>query len=85
MRQEDSTELFLFDVPRMLSDVSKVFSLEEGDIVITGTPKGVGPVEAGDVIRGGIRVNGRELEEARMEVRCVDAEEEEDAFEYRET
>ena len=85
MRQEDSTNLFLFDVPRMLSDISKVFSLEEGDIVITGTPKGVGPVEAGDVMRCGIRVDGKELEEARMEVECVDAEEEEDAFVYSET
>lgn len=85
IRQEDSTNLFLFDIPRMLSDISKVFSLEEGDIVITGTPKGVGPVEAGDVVRGGIRVDGKELEEARIEVGCEDAEEEEDAFVYRET
>ena len=42
--------------------------LEEGDIVLTGTPKGVGPVEAGDVVKCGIEVGGKELPEATMQV-----------------
>ncbi|KAF3769280.1 hypothetical protein M406DRAFT_321241 [Cryphonectria parasitica EP155] len=67
-RQEDSTNLFLFQIPRVLSDISKVMTLEEGDIVITGTPKGVGPVLPGEVMTAGIRVDGKELEEAAMEV-----------------
>jgi acylpyruvate hydrolase len=66
--QRDSTELMLFRIPRMLSDISKVMTLEKGDIVITGTPKGVGPVVPGDVMTAGIRVNGKELEEAKIEV-----------------
>ena len=85
MRQDDSTNLMLFDIPRMLSDISKVFSLEEGDVVITGTPKGVGPVVPGDVVRGGIRVGGKEVQEAAIEVGCEDAEEEEGMYEYMET
>lgn len=85
MRQEDSTNLMLFDFPRMLSDISKVMALEEGDIVITGTPKGVGPVEPGDVVRCGLRVDGKELQEASMQVECVDAEEEENSYVYMET
>lgn len=85
MRQDDSTNLMLFDIPRMLSDISKVMALEEGDIVITGTPKGVGPVEAGDVVRGGIRVGGKELSEAAIEVECLDADESEGAYVYMET
>ncbi|KAI1345174.1 hypothetical protein F5Y15DRAFT_410849 [Xylariaceae sp. FL0016] len=68
VKQNDSTELMLFQIPRMLSDISKVMTLEEGDIVLTGTPKGVGPVVPGDVMRAGIKVNGKELEEAKMEV-----------------
>jgi acylpyruvate hydrolase len=68
MRQNDSTELMLFRIPRILSDISKVMTLEAGDIVITGTPKGVGPVVPGDVMRAGIKVNGKELEEAKIEV-----------------
>lgn len=67
-RQRDSTNLLLFTIPRILSDISRVFTLEEGDIVITGTPKGVGPVVPGDVMTAGIRVAGEEVEEAAMEV-----------------
>src|SRR4051812_13003964 len=62
VRQNDSTELMLFKIPRLLSDISKVMTLEPGDIVITGTPKGVGPVVPGDVMRAGIRIDGKELE-----------------------
>lgn len=67
-RQQDSTNLLLFTIPRILSDISRVFTLEKGDIVITGTPKGVGPVVPGDVMTAGIRVDGKEIEEASMEV-----------------
>lgn len=68
VQQQDSTELMLFQIPRILSDISKVMTLEEGDIVITGTPKGVGPVVPGDVMKAGIRVDGKELEEGKIEV-----------------
>lgn len=68
VRQADSTELMLFQIPRILSDISKVMTLEKGDIVITGTPKGVGPVVPGDVMRAGIKVDGKELEESKIEV-----------------
>ncbi|ETN42919.1 uncharacterized protein HMPREF1541_02077 [Cyphellophora europaea CBS 101466] len=84
VKQKDSTNLMLFDIPRMLSDISQVMALEEGDIVLTGTPKGVGPVEAGDVVRCGLEVGGKELEEARLEVECVEQGKEE-PYEYRET
>ncbi|KAG9244455.1 hypothetical protein BJ878DRAFT_506124 [Calycina marina] len=67
-RQADSTDLMLFQIPRMLSDISKVMTLEKGDIVITGTPKGVGPVVPGDIMRAGIKVDGKEIEEGKIEV-----------------
>lgn len=73
VRQQDSTELMLFRIPRILSDISKVMTLEAGDIVLTGTPKGVGPVVPGDVMRCGIKVDGKELEEAKMEVAVEEA------------
>ncbi|KAK3300051.1 uncharacterized protein B0H64DRAFT_315980 [Chaetomium fimeti] len=80
--QSDSTELMLFRIPKILSDISKVMTLEPGDIVLTGTPKGVGPVVPGDVMRAGIRVDGKELEEAKIEVAV---EESTGAYEYAET
>lgn len=81
-RQDDSTELMLFQVPRMLSDISKVMTLEKGDIVLTGTPKGVGSVKAGDVMRAGIRVGGKELEEGKIEVAVEDSM---SSYEFQET
>ncbi len=67
-RQRDSTQLLLFTIPRLLSDISKVMTLEKGDIVLTGTPKGVGLVVPGDIMRAGILVDGKEVEEAKLEV-----------------
>ncbi|KAI9835179.1 MAG: hypothetical protein M1819_002549 [Sarea resinae] len=74
LRQSDSTDLMLFRIPRLLSDISKVMTLEKGDIVLTGTPKGVGPVVAGETMVAGCRVDGKEVEEGRIEVAVVDRE-----------
>lgn len=43
-------------------------TLQPGDVVLTGTPKGVGSVQVGDVMRAGIRVGGKEVEEGSIEV-----------------
>lgn len=81
-RQNDGTGLMLFPIPRILSEISRVMKLEEGDLVLTGTPKGVGKVEVGDVMTAGVRVGGKELEEGRIE---VGIEEKGGLFEYEET
>ena len=81
-KQEDNTNLMLFQIPRQLSDISRVMTLEKGDIVLTGTPKGVGPVVTGDVMEAGMRVGGKEVEEARIRVEVKDRE---GAYEYAET
>ncbi|KAK6614307.1 hydrolase C21C3.09c [Botrytis cinerea] len=81
-RQKDSTELMLFRIPRILSDISKVMTLEKGDVVLTGTPKGVGSVKPGDVMRVGISVGGKELEEGKIEVAV---EESTSTYEFKET
>ncbi|KAI0878954.1 hypothetical protein GGS24DRAFT_496386 [Hypoxylon argillaceum] len=82
VRQSDSTNLFLFRVPQMLSAISQVMTLEKGDIVLTGTPKGVGPVLPGEVMRAGIKVNGKEIEESKIEVAVEDST---GAYVYAET
>lgn len=48
VRQEAGTELMIFSVARILSYVSSFMTLEPGDVVLTGTPAGVGPLEVGD-------------------------------------
>ena len=44
----------IFSVPYLISYISQYFTLEEGDVILTGTPAGVGPVKSGDVIHGSI-------------------------------
>lgn len=69
VRQEDSTAFMLFGVPALLQHVTAVTTLYEDDLLLTGTPKGVGRVVPGDVLTAGVRVDGREIEEGRIEVR----------------
>ena len=47
-RQQGNTSLMLFQVDYLISFVSRFFLLQQGDILFTGTPKGVGPVQIGD-------------------------------------
>lgn len=72
VRQCDSTSLMLFRIPRILREISNVMSLEPGDIVLTGTPKGVGPVEPGDRMTAGVRIGGKEIEKGRIEVKVAE-------------
>ena len=47
-RQQGNTSLMLFDFDYTISYLSKFFTLRTGDLIFTGTPKGVGPVKVGD-------------------------------------
>lgn len=75
----------LFQIPRMLSDISKVMALEEGDVILTGTPKGVGPVVGGDVMMAGVEVDGKAVEEGSIEVKVEDAQAGVGGYEFKET
>lgn len=50
VRQDSRTSDMVFSVPRLVSFMSHVMTLEPGDLISTGTPSGVGPVSAGDVV-----------------------------------
>jgi len=47
-RQQGNTSLMIFSFDYMISYVSQFFTFKKGDIIFTGTPKGVGPVQIGD-------------------------------------
>lgn len=48
MRQSGSTKDFIFAIPQLLSYITAAITLEPGDLLLTGTPAGVGPLKAGD-------------------------------------
>lgn len=50
VRQQGNTSLMLFSFDFIISYLSKFFTLRSGDLIFTGTPKGVGPVKIGDTL-----------------------------------
>jgi 2-keto-4-pentenoate hydratase/2-oxohepta-3-ene-1,7-dioic acid hydratase in catechol pathway len=50
VRQSSSTANLIFSVPELLSFISRVMTLLPGDVIATGTPPGVGPLAAGDLV-----------------------------------
>jgi 2-keto-4-pentenoate hydratase/2-oxohepta-3-ene-1,7-dioic acid hydratase in catechol pathway len=50
VRQDSNTKHLIFNVPFLISFVSNVMTLEPGDVIMTGTPEGVGPMQPGDTI-----------------------------------
>ncbi|EGN95676.1 hypothetical protein SERLA73DRAFT_113358 [Serpula lacrymans var. lacrymans S7.3] len=49
-KQNGTTADMIFRIPRLIEHVSSIMALEEGDIILTGTPSGVGPISPGDSI-----------------------------------
>lgn len=48
VRQESNTKYLIYDCRKLIEYASKFYTLYPGDILMTGTPKGVGPIEPGD-------------------------------------
>lgn len=56
LRQSGTLDDLLFPVPELVAWISGVMTLEPGDLLLTGTPAGVGPLEAGDEVE--VRIPG---------------------------
>ena len=57
-RQKSNTSKMLHKIPDLLAFASSVMTLEKGDVLLTGTPEGVGPVVNGNVIKASLRKPG---------------------------
>ena len=69
-RQRGATADMLHGVDELIAHVSAVMTLEPGDVLLTGTPAGVGPVRAGQRMRAGIdAADGSVLIEEEFDVR----------------
>ncbi len=63
--QSGDSSLMLFPFDHLIEEVSKLFTLKIGDLIFTGTPKGVGSVKKGDLLEG--YLEGRKL--LRLEIK----------------
>lgn len=54
VRQDADISDLIWSVPELISYLSGLYELHPGDLIMTGTPAGVGPVQVGDVLEGGI-------------------------------
>jgi fumarylpyruvate hydrolase len=52
--QDSDVSLLIWKIPEIIANLSQAYELFPGDIILTGTPSGVGPVQAGDVLVGTI-------------------------------
>ena len=50
LKQDGTTRDLIFDIPTLVAHVSSVMTLLPGDVILTGTPEGVGPMEVGDEV-----------------------------------
>ncbi|ESK85609.1 mitochondrial protein [Moniliophthora roreri MCA 2997] len=62
VKQDGSTADMIARIPRLLEHISSIMTLEEGDLILTGTPAGVGPVNPGDKVECSLTTSaGQEL------------------------
>jgi 2-keto-4-pentenoate hydratase/2-oxohepta-3-ene-1,7-dioic acid hydratase in catechol pathway len=50
LKQDGNTRDLIFDIPTLIAHVTSVMTLLPGDVILTGTPEGVGPMEVGDEV-----------------------------------
>lgn len=50
--QNGHTSDLIYDIPTIIEYISHRFTIQKGDLIYTGTPEGVGPVERGDLLEG---------------------------------
>lgn len=54
LKQAGNTSLMIYSFDSLVAFVSRYFTLKTGDLIFTGTPAGVGPVQPGDRLRGSL-------------------------------
>ncbi len=50
VKQDSNTDQMIFSVPEIIEHVTRYMSLEPGDVIFTGTPPGIGPMQPGDSV-----------------------------------
>ncbi|MGW2741006.1 fumarylacetoacetate hydrolase family protein [Streptomyces sp. NPDC001450] len=72
LAQEDTTDTLLFPFADLIADLSRLITLEPGDVILTGTPSGAGVVSPGDVVE--VEVSAGKLSTGRLRNPIADAD-----------
>ncbi|KAK3824605.1 MAG: hypothetical protein J3Q66DRAFT_435861 [Benniella sp.] len=67
-KQNGNTRDMIFKVPNLIEYVSSIMKLQEGDVILTGTPAGVGPVRPGETVTCELGSKGKILSQLRFPV-----------------
>lgn len=70
VRQRGACRDMVFSIERLIAYISRFLTLEQGDLIFTGTPPGVGAVVANDVIQGTLRYNDSILTTVTVNLKC---------------
>ncbi|MBD3184018.1 hypothetical protein GF312_17170 [Candidatus Poribacteria bacterium] len=58
IRQKSNTKYLIFKIPQLIEYISQIITLEPGDIISTGTPEGIAPIQPGDVMEATVEKIG---------------------------
>ncbi|KAG0052651.1 Acylpyruvase fahd1, mitochondrial [Gryganskiella cystojenkinii] len=67
-KQDGNTRDMIFKIPTLIEHVSSIMKLQEGDVILTGTPRGVGPVKAGETVTIEMATEGKIISQLRFPV-----------------
>jgi acylpyruvate hydrolase len=68
VRQKDFTKNMHYKLDELISYISQFMKLDEGDLILTGTPNGVGPVKGGDHLEAFARIGDKVVAKMNFEV-----------------
>ena len=54
LKQKSNTKYMIFSIERIIEFISNIMTLKTGDLILTGTPEGVGELVEGDVIEANL-------------------------------
>ncbi len=63
VKQSDNTGNMHYKIGETLENITKYVTLNQGDLILTGTPSGIGPINVGDKLRGVLKQDGKVLVE----------------------
>ena len=68
VKQQGNTADMHYKIPFLISYLSSIFTLNKGDVIMTGTPPGVGPIKSGDVLQAECKEGEKEVAQCEFKV-----------------